>query len=337
MAPKGKTAVPPKKEEKVVAPPPKTTPEVAADEATTTSALATKAASEMQLVGSAPAWLTKAMGDRPAAGFEKMDTADMILPRLVLMQSIMRDVQEGNFNAGDLVDNITREVIAAKGTRLRIIPIALSKSRIYFDEMDKGGKTLCRADDALEARAGGAGKDEAGKATRDCATCIYSKWDDAAEDMKDRKPPCTLFYNVVCLLPDRGYLPYVWSLKTTSVPVAKRFLTSGKQTGADMFALSYEIFAELEKGEQFTYMNYNFGKGEWVTEPEYNRAKAFYLGLSGKTWAPSTVDLGEEVAAEDVDASPEPDTSFPPKEEKAVNSPPAPKADAPAAEGDDGF
>lgn len=269
------------------------------------------------LTSAAPAWLVQQMQGRKAAGLEQMDSADLIISRLVLAQSMSPEVTNADENGygidvGDIFDNLTKEVRAKAGDTLTIIPVVLGKSRIHFGDLDKDEGILCRSNDALTALPGGDGKDAGGQPTRDCAKCILKEFDDEA----DGRPACSLFYNIIVLLPDFGMIPAVWSNKHTNVKVAKRFLSTAKLTGADLFAQKYTLKSVKEKNDKYTYQNFDFKPMGWVTEEEYRHARGFYDSLSEKTWAADTSDME---GPNDVT-------------EKPVNvDPPAPKAPAPAA------
>lgn len=242
-----------------------------------------------QLASAAPAWLQKAMQGKAPRGFDKMDNADFIIPRIVLAQGLTPEVTEGKLNSGDMFDNLSKEVLAAKGTPLIIIPIILGKSRMYLGDFDKDEGILCRADDALTARPNGVGKDEGGEFTRDCVKCIHKEFDE-----ETGKPACSLFYNIICLLPEYGMRAIVWSNKHTQVKVAKRFLSTAKMTGADMFALKFALTSKVEKSDKYTFNNFDFEPMGYVSEAEYNKAREFYEGLEGKTWTPDSHDIEAE-------------------------------------------
>ena len=296
MAPKNKVTT--KKEEakpqtKQVNAPPKATPGPEVE----TTAIAQHVAAPVALSGNAPAWLQKRMDAEGPRGLDKMDDSDLILPRLVLAQALSPEVANGadlglDIKVGDIFDNLSKTVICRAGEELEIIPIILGKSRMHLQPFADGGGILCRADDARTARPGGDGVDQGNVPTRDCDKCIHKEWDE-----ENGKPACSLFYNIIVLLPSRGYAAFVWSCKHTNVKVVKRFLSTAKQTGADFFARKYSLGTVTEKNDQFTYKNFTFRAVDWVTEEEYERALAFYKSLEGKTWTPSTEDIEREVAA----------------------------------------
>lgn len=171
--------------EKVVNPP----PAKEGVQQTTTSALAPSTFST--LATGAPAWLAEKMKGKAPRGLEVVEAGDFIYPRLVLCQSMTPEVNRDNVRkAGDVMDNLTKELIMEQGTvaspnKLEFIPIVLSKSRFYWEDLDKGGGTLCRSMDALKPEPGGAGKDQGGEPAVTCAECIYKQWDALKEGEKE--------------------------------------------------------------------------------------------------------------------------------------------------------
>lgn len=248
-------------------------------------------AGAMVAATAAPAWLQKHMQGNAPRGLDKMDNADIILPRLVLAQSQTPEVINGEENGygitnGCLFDNLTKQVLAKPGEVLEIIPIILGKSRMYLQPFNEGGGILCRADDAVTARPGGIGKDEGNAPTNDCGTCVLKEFDEAKG-----KPECSLFYNVIVLLPSHGYAAYIWSTKHTGVKVVKRFLSTAKQVGVDLFALKFGLTTVTQKSDKFTWKNFDFKPLGFVDETEYARAEGFFKSLEGKSWTPDTTDI----------------------------------------------
>lgn len=320
-------------QEKVVNPPPPVNAAATAE----TTALAKNMESAPAALG-VPDWLAKEMGGAAPLGFDKMDAADFILPRLVLAQGQTPEVAQKNSNGygievGDIFDNLTKQILCKAGEKLEVIPVILGKSRMYFGDFDKGEGVLCRADDALTSRKGGMGKDEGDQPTTDCMKCVFREFDE-----EDGAPACSVFYNIIVLLPAFGLPAYVWSNKHTGVKVAKRFLSTARAKGTDMFAQRYTLEAITESNDRFTFQNFTFSPVGWATKDQYLHAKKFFLSLEGKTWTPNTEDLD---AAEGGEAPAEPgsdagegevvDSTATPVVTKEAATPPA------AAEGEDAF
>lgn len=243
------------------------------------------------LADGAPAWLKDKMKGQAPKGLEAADKDDFIYPRLVLCQGLTPDVADGKRQQGDIIDNITRELLVPQHTPLPFIPVILSKSRMYMTPIDEGGGILCRSFDSLEAQPGGCGKDQGEEPTTNCSECIYAQWDALSEGDKEDDngaPKCTLFYNILGFLPTMGGRVTVWSGKATNVKVIRRFLSICKQTGADLWAHKFELGVKDEQSGKFKFKNWSFESKGFVTLEEYARGESIYNELSGKNWVEKT-------------------------------------------------
>jgi len=300
MAPKSKAVTPAAKSTPATTKPVEKTvnapPQQAPTPVTETTALAQNVAQSPAPTGSMPAWLVKVTNEQAPRGYDKMDAADFILPRLVLAQSQTPEVLQKATNGygidvGDIFDNLSKTILCKAGESLLIIPVVLGKSRMYFGDYDKDEGVLCRSDDALTARKGGIGKDEGDQPTNDCAKCVFKEFDE-----EEGKPGCSIFYNIIVLLPAFEMGAYVWSNKHVNVKVAKRFLSTSRQLKTDMFAQKFELKSTQESNGKYTYQNYDFKGIGWVDRDQYITAEGFFKSLEGKTWTPNTDDIDEEVA-----------------------------------------
>lgn len=264
-------------------------------------------------ISSAPAWLINKM--RAAGGprgMEVVDKRDLILPRLVLAQDTHDEVKaRQEIDTGDIFDNLSKMIYAKKGEALVIVPIVLAKSRINFPPIDSDDSIYCRSDDAITARPGGNGMDQGGNYTDDCDRCVRALFNE-----ETGKPECTLFYNMIVMLPQFNYLTIVWSNKRTGVKPTRRFLSAAKQLGTDLWAQKYEIFAVQETHGKFTIQNFDFKPIGWVSQEEYQRAEMYYSSIEGKKWEPTEEELRKEVQTDDkIETAPPADEQFPIEEE----------------------
>lgn len=258
------------------------------------------------LMTSAPDWLQDELNANPkmrTAGFENIDGADIILPRLAIVHATTPQFSSGDFpdlGMGDIFDTLSNTVIAKEGKSINVILLVANKSRIMFEKPKPPSPILCRSLDGYGATMDG-GMTEKEEKTRDCSVCIYSKFSDDS-----KRPACTEFLSFLLMVPDFNFLVYAASFKSTGLKTARRWLTQSKITGAPMFAGRYQLSAKKVTDGSNTWFNFDYEPNGWVTKDEYERAKTMYQSFEGKVWAPS--DLQDD-AAEDVDV-----TEFPPKE-----------------------
>lgn len=353
-SPKPKTvAPPPKKPEapkppaqqaapapapRTASPPPAATASAAGPTPATSQALARVApTAALASATSAPAWLVAKMqaGGKPK-GMEVVTRNDLIMPRLALCQDGTPEVKDGKYKPGDIIDSVTRELVCAADEVLEFIPVLVGKARLHFRSMKQGGGILCRSLDSITAQPSGDGVDQGGQATRDCGACVRKEFRD---DGDDTAPECTELINVLGFVPSRGYVPYVWSLKSTSLKLGRRFLTEMAQIGADLFAVVVLLGSTDDRRNDMRFKQWTYSKraedagGPWVSEEEYARGLQLWKSMSGKKWEADTEDLakgGEDASGEeqgpgapeefpdDPDAVEVPDSTVPPPAEAAA-------------------
>ncbi len=242
-----------------------------------------------------PQWLVDQMRGQAPRGLEKVDKNDLTYPRLVLVQGLTPGVSTGECHVGDMIDNLSKEVLCARGAKLEFIPVIYNKSRMRFGA-EMGDPIECRSRDSLKAQKPN-GQDQGGVATNDCTKCVLKDWDDSAED---GAPTCTEFHNIVCLLPQHGNRAIVVSFKSSASKVAKRFLSACSQVAADFFAQKFELWAVNESSSdgKFDYQNFEFGKVGWASQDEYKAGERTYKQLHSKEWEADVSDLEAEETPE---------------------------------------
>lgn len=246
---------------------------------------------------SMPAWLQKKMEGQAPKGMEKVDSNDLIYPRLMLMQGTSPLVADGKRMAGEVVDNLTNDVIAKFGERFLFIPVVFSKNRLMFKPREQGGGLACRSDDMTTARAGGAGVDRGGSPTSKCEECVNKEWD------SNDKPKCNVSANIIGLLPEFGMRPYVISGMKTQLPMMKKLVSLCKQTGADFYAHAFNLFSVGAESGGNKYKLLEFEAAGWASEEAYAAGEKFFKSLAGKTWSADTSDLEKEVTGQAADTT----------------------------------
>lgn len=294
-------------------------PEAGGVAQTTETAMAKSSGSS--LMNSAPDWLAEEMKTAPAKmGFENIDGADIILPRLAVANNTSPEFldRELDVDMGDIFDNLSKQVLVKQGETITVIPIVVAKSRIRFEKPQPPAPIMCRSLDGKKAIMKG-GMRENEEATTVCDECVYKQFAD------DKRPECTEFLSFLLMLPEYNFVVYAASFKSTGLKLGRRWISQALQTGAPLFAGKYLLKTkEYSNGSQ-KWFNFDYEPAGWVSKEEYTKAKSQFETLSGKTWAPS--DLGGEGATE---AATEGSTDFPPAKEETVEAPQPTKAPAAA-------
>ena len=71
-------------------------------------------------------------------GSEGIDSKDLLIPKLLLMQGLSQLVAAGEAGTGDIINSLSKKVLGGKQKPVEIIPIMAQKSWVYFEK--KGDK-----------------------------------------------------------------------------------------------------------------------------------------------------------------------------------------------------
>lgn len=227
-----------------------------------------------------PAWLAEQTG--PVDGFDNVESDDLIVPRIEMCQPMSPAVVDDEIaNAGDMLNSVSKAMLAPNGEALAIVPILFSKSAARWESKEPGSPMLCRSFDSKNASMPG-GEDMNGNQTTACAECVHKEWD---RD-EDKPPVCTEFKNFLCVLPDFGNEQIMLSFKSTGIKDAKRLATTLKATGHDMYAHRIELTARKDKNDAGTFYNFDFAPAGFVDEDTFALCKRIHDTMKGIKYSP---------------------------------------------------
>jgi hypothetical protein len=220
-----------------------------------------------------PEYLQKAPGE-VAAGTEYMERQDVTLPRLGLCQALTPQRQKSNpkyiqgLEEGMYFNTITKEVY---GEKVRIVPLLFYKSRILFEDMDKGGGLLCQAPDALMG---------VGKPGGNCLKCPLAQFGQGGEP-----PECSIFYNYAALAFSNGRITgienmIVVSLKSTGLKVARDWNALIRLRRADIFAGVYEFTSTTTRKDPYTWQTPIIQPTGWIDQASLIFAQEAYKAVA---------------------------------------------------------
>lgn len=223
-------------------------------------------------------------------GFDQMDRSDVILPRLSICQSMSPQRKRSNpgyidgLADGDIFNSVSSKIY---GETVDIVPLQMSKSRIFFVPIEEGGGIKCQSPNAVDG----------GRLAPKCDTCPHSKFDEESRE----RPDCDLFYNYpVLVLPDRE--PAIFSLKGSGVKVAKKWNARMQLLGdLPMFAGVYKVKVVEETANSNTFFSPVITFARYTNEAEFRTAKDLYESFKDKHVTADESDLRDE-AAETTDA-----------------------------------
>lgn len=268
---------------------------------------------------SIPAHLQEYVSDNgQGAGLEDVDTKDIEIPRITLMQALSPQVADGTFKAGDLVQSVTSELLAPAGEPLSIIPVKRFKTWIMWRSRDAGkgifvlthdkesllrkwAEKSVRVQDILpdreaEFRSLFGTETAADAAMEDLENCLRQK------DWKDKNPfASTEYFNFVVLAPEIGlHTPLMLACGKTNWKKGRNFLSRivMKGPGFPIFAGKYTVTTKNEVNDvNQTYKVFSFENAGFPNAEETKAASRAFETFREKS---ITTDYDEpEPSAED--------------------------------------
>lgn len=207
-----------------------------------------------------------------------MDSNDVTVPRIVVLQALSPEVTDGKGKPGELyVKGIERNL---GSTPLEIIILLRNKSRIRWISQQLGGGTACRSVDAKQ------GIGDPGGA---CDSCPHSQWSVKSENPKG-SPGCDVYQNLIVVLRhDEDWFPMALSGNRTKLKPMKNLnslLMVEMQKSRPLFAKSYivEVVKLTNKmGQPYHSIRFSPGNGNAVL-PEADQKAAFevFKAIRGK-------------------------------------------------------
>lgn len=274
--------------------------------------------------GGAVAAAPSFMQDKQGAGTDHLDTKDMEVPRIKLIQAISPEVTEHtNAMAGEFWHTLAEESF---GRKVSIVPIYIDKRFILWRPRKAGGGILARADDGtnwnppntdftitlpetkknVTWRTGGDIVDEQGRVTaKNVGTVAASgldQWGSYDPDNTSSQPAATLMYTMVVAMPD--YPDYGFAqltLQRGSVSVAKNLIAKLKLNSKPSYGRVFSLESvEDQNSSGDPFFNFRFTADGYVqNEDAYNAYEALYKQFSRTGLNIKDIDSlqGEEEAA----------------------------------------
>lgn len=222
-------------------------------------------------------------------GTENLGSADMEIPRLVLLQSLSPEVVDGDFKAGTFYHTVLEETVG-DGKELRIVPIYADIRYILWRPRHEGGGILARADDGVHWSPANAEfsvkpyKDQPKQVvwkTKDTvAESGLANWGSSDPSDTESQPAATKMWNFVVALPDYPELgPMVLTFQRGSAYVGKNF--SGKLAmggkGAPSFGQVFNMTVKKDNNGSGDFFNFVITKEGYVSDAnQYLSYKEMY-------------------------------------------------------------
>jgi hypothetical protein len=218
------------------------------------------------------------MGGR---GFENVETKDVLIPRICLLQPLSPAVTAEAAKAGTIHVSLSG---VNYGAKVVITPILHFRSRIKWLSRDDGGGIECSSPDGK--------KPLSDLICASCGECPNKDWDDDAKNEKDKAPKCTMYDNFIVLVGDSTE-PILLPMEKSKSKCAKKFYSMGALKNADMWTYQYELGVIKDKNKKGdTFYNYTITDLSRKTKPErLALCEQLWASLSKKT---ITTDMANE-------------------------------------------
>lgn len=180
-------------------------------------------------------------------GQEEMGREDFVLPRIAIAQTLSPAINKKKpgyiqgLEAGQLYNTVTREVY---GESIRFVPALFAKSRIYFEDINKGGGIICQS-------ANGINGGQLNPAS--CDACENSRFIDG------EPPKCNKFMNYPgFVVTDKGDVlgMAAVSMKSTSIGVAKNWNSLIRLSNLPTYGKVYRISVVEDSRDSNDFWNF---------------------------------------------------------------------------------
>lgn len=224
-----------------------------------------------------------------------MDSNDITIPRIVILQGLSPEVSEGRGKPGEFFIKGLERNLTAKP--LEIVVLLRNKSRIRWQDLQLGGGILCRSFDA---------KHGIGNPGGTCEACPLSQWE-MSSDNKSGRPGCDLYQNLIVVIrQDEEWLPMAISGNRTKLKALKNLnslLMVELAKNRPLFAKAYQLESKQDKNSKgmayFTYRVSPANGNAMLPDKEQLRAFDLYTSLKGKK-----IDIVQEQDKEEPTSTP---------------------------------
>jgi hypothetical protein len=231
-------------------------------------------------------------------GLEKVNQADLIIPRLSLAQKMSPQIDKSmkeyipGLEEGMFFNSVDGTIYSVDESGdevpIKFVPILLNYSAIKWEKDERGkstGEIVCRSNDGIHCNL-------APNKMCECRTWVGRN-----------RPECDLVYNFLCFLPEFDNTLVVWSTKITGAEAAKKLLSiantlvQGKQV--PFFAKQYLLDSAAETGSQGAYRVPTVTVNGFVSSEQFAFANDLYEMFKEKGVKVHEDDETPEVIADD--------------------------------------
>lgn len=184
-------------------------------------------------------------------GFEDMSKEDLQLPRVKLLQSMSRELQDEalDLKPGQIINSLTKEVFKT----LEFIPIVFSKMWIKWRDMQAGGGIEWISSDQNDER-----------------VIEGTIWHDGI------RPEVTTYLTFLVVMNADFSKPMTLAFANMSFPTGRKLLSLARFANDHLFAHSYTLSSRKEKNDKGTFFIYDVFQGKKNDEKTRALAEKLY-------------------------------------------------------------
>lgn len=202
-------------------------------------------------------------------GYEAEDAADLLMPRVELLQSMSEAVSSGKCKAGEIVNQISKTALQSDV----FIPIAMQRKYIKWIPRAEGGGVEYQTSNPKDPRV-----------IKDTAWGAHGE-----------KPSCTAYLNFLVIV-EGTRLPLILSFSMTNYQEGRKLYTMGKMTGQDMWLKKYKLGTKTKQNNQGTWFVFDISEVGDSDKKDSDVAEQLYNAFA-KTEFKFAEDAGSPKAA----------------------------------------
>lgn len=260
-----------------------------------------------------PAYL---QGATKTAKLGNVDSSDIIIPRVKLMQSVSEEVVDYNdAKVGEFWHTLAEQSL---GSELKIVPIFMKKEVVLWAPRGDDRGILARSSDCVNWDDGFANMKFEVKMKGIKEPIVYETKANVKESGllefgringdPDSRPAAALTYRFMFLFPDFLNLGPAIIINTRSaIRAAKGLISKIELRPQDHYAQQYLMKTTDETGDEGPYKGYKYEAAGYPPEEAYHKAKEIYTMYKDVEW--KTNDTDEEAAGSSGASSGGPSTS----------------------------
>lgn len=239
-------------------------------------------------------------------GFEHLDAADYVTPRIKLLQSGSPEILENHtLKPGEFYHTISKTGL---GSSLKVCIVHVNKSIVLWNPQRKTGEVLARSNDTLTWDKPHT-KFEVELKTKkkviwdtkgNVAESGLADWGSSDPEDPNSKPAAALNYNLALVLTDFVDLsPAILIATSSKIKPLRRVLTELKSKKYPLYGIEVELFAEQDEGPEGIFFNIGYKPVRGIPAGQlFDFCKSQYEFFSSSGLVLSEKDLKDEEPAE---------------------------------------